>query len=94
MLTHVVVLTLCRLVSTWGSLVSHSPMGNTLVMYSRAVMLCDLTTRNTRTASTPTKEQKPMCHSVRAIGKGKPLYARSHLLKRMTEHEMLIHMST
>lgn len=54
------------------------PMGMTRVMYSLAVMLCDLTSPSTRTAKQPIAEQKPMCHIVKAIGNGKPLYASSH----------------
>ncbi len=63
-------------------------------MYSRAGILWLFTTLSTRTQSTPTKEQKNMCHTVKAIGKGKSLYASNHLLKRMTAHDMPIHVIT
>lgn len=55
-------------------------MGMTRVQYSRTDMLWLLTSRNTRTATKPTAEQKVMCQSVRAIGKGKPLYASTHCM--------------
>jgi hypothetical protein len=55
-----------------------SPIGMTRVQYSRTVMLWLFTRPNTRTAMNPAAEQKAMCHTVRAMGKGKPLYARTH----------------
>jgi hypothetical protein len=91
-------------------------------------MLCERATPRTRTQRKPTAEQKVMCHIVRAMGQGKPEYARSlregcergrerargrrrrrraggrggrpwrratrHLLKRMTDEEMVIHIAT
>ena len=72
----------------------YSPMGSTRLQYSRAVMLWLLTTLKTRTARKPTVEQKTMCHSVSVMGKGKPLYASTHLLNMMTEQEMDIHSRT
>ncbi len=69
-------------------------MGMTRLRYSRAGMLWLLTSLSTRTARKPTVEQKSICQTVSAMGKGKPLYARSHLLNMMTAMEMPIQSST
>ena len=71
-----------------------APIGSTRRRYASLVMLCDLTTLKTRTHRKPTVEQKSMCHAVSAMGYGKPENASSHLLNRMTEMEMDIHIST
>lgn len=62
-------------------------MGITRVQYSLTVMLWLPTSLNTRTAMKPTAEQKAMCHRVRAMGKGKPLYANTHCSGREQEEE-------
>lgn len=69
-------------------------MGSTLVMYSSTGMLKDCVIFKTRTHRNPTSEQTIMCHSVNAIGNGKPANAKSHLLNKMTEMDTLIHNTT
>lgn len=53
------------------------PMGSTRRQYSSVPRLCDLLMPNTRMHRKPTAEQKPMCHMVSVMGKGKPAYASS-----------------
>ena len=71
-----------------------SPMGSTRLQYSRALMLWLFTSFRTRTQMKPTVEQNTICQSVSVMGKGKPLKASTHLLKRMTAHETDIHRRT
>lgn len=52
-------------------------MGSTRRQYSSVPRLCDLLMPNTRMHRKPTAEQKPMCHMVSVMGKGKPAYASS-----------------
>ena len=48
-------------------------------------MFTGFTTLRMRTKKKAIVEQKNMCHSVSARGKGKPEYAKIHLLNRMTD---------
>ena len=52
-------------------------MGMTRFMYSAADMLWLLTSLRMRTHMKPIVEQKDMCHTVSAMGKGKPEKASS-----------------
>lgn len=71
-----------------------SPIGITRLRYSLVLISCVRTSLNTLQHSSPTTEQNAICQRVKAIGNGNPLYAKSHLLKRMTVIDMVIHIMT